>query len=126
MKRRLVFIGFLAFGTVAFAQPLDVSLISLIAKPKEFDGKQVRVIDFARLEFEGNAIYLHREDYLNGITKNGLWLDVEPPSKKSATRVSDRYVIVEGVFSMKDRGHLGLWSGTIQKITRMDPWVVPK
>lgn len=126
MKRRSAFIGFLFLGSAAFSQPLDVSLISLIARPSEFDGKLVRVIGFARLEFEGNAIYLHREDYLQGITRNGLWLDVRSASKKSATRVSDGYVIVEGVFSMKDQGHLGLWSGSIQKITRMDPWAAPK
>lgn len=113
-------------ASAASAQPLDVSLVSLIATPKEFDGKQVRVIGFARLEFEGNAIYLHRDDYLQGITKNGLWLDVELPSKKSAARPNNRYVIVEGVFSMKDQGHLGLWSGSIQRVTRMAPWSASK
>ncbi|MFG6430443.1 hypothetical protein [Roseateles sp. LYH14W] len=127
MKRRAAFIGLFAFATAASAQPVDVSLISLIATPREFDGKQVRVvIGFARLEFEGNAIYLHREDYLQGITKNGLWLDVEGVRKKSAASANNRYVIVEGVFSMTDKGHLGLWSGSIQKVTRMDPWSAPK
>ena len=116
----------LVYGSAAFSQPLDVSLINLIANPKEFDGKLVRVIGFARLEFEGNAIYLHREDHLQGITKNGLWLDVESALKKATTRLSDRYVIVEGVFSMSDQGHMGLWSGSIQKITRMDPWAATK
>ena len=126
MKRRAAFIGLVAFATAASAQPVDVSLISLIATPREFDGKQVRVIGFARLEFEGNAIYLHREDYLQGVTKNGLWLDVEGVRKKSAASANNRYVIVEGVFSMTDKGHLGLWSGSIQKVTRMDPWSAPK
>ncbi|MDR7272968.1 hypothetical protein J2X20_005653 [Pelomonas saccharophila] len=126
MKRRAAFIGLVAFATAVSAQSVDVSLISLIATPREFDGKQVRVIGFARLEFEGNAIYLHREDYLQGITKNGLWLDVERLPKKSAASANNQYVIVEGVFSMTDKGHLGLWSGSIQKVTRMDPWSAPK
>ncbi|RTL16079.1 MAG: hypothetical protein EKK52_18875 [Burkholderiales bacterium] len=126
MKRRAAFFGLFAFATAATTQSVDVSLISLIAAPREFDGKQVRVIGFARLEFEGDAIYLHREDYLQGITKNGLWLDVERLPKKSAARANNRYVIVEGVFSMTDKGHLGLWSGSIQKVTRMDRWSVPK
>ena len=98
MKRRLALVGLLVLASAAFSQTLDVSLINLIATPKDFDGKRVRVIGFARLEFEGNAIYLHREDYLQGITKNGLWLDVENASKKSATEANNRYVIVEGVF----------------------------
>ena len=126
MKRRLAFIGLLVFASAAIAEPLNVSLISLIAAPKEFDGKQVRIIGFARLEFEGNAIYLHQEDYLHGITKNGLWLDVELASKKAAMKANNRYVIVEGIFSMKDQGHFGMWSGSIQKVTRMDAWSVPK
>ena len=126
MNRRAAFVGLLFFASEARAQPLDVSLISLIATPKEFDGKQVRVKGFARLEFEGTAIYVHREDYLQGITKNGLWLDVEFNSKKSGPSTNNRYVIVEGVFSMKNRGHFGLWSGSILSITRMDPWSVRK
>lgn len=126
MKRRAAFVGLVAFPTAASAQSVDVSLINLIATPREFDGKQVRVIGFARLEFEGNAIYLHREDYLQGITKNGLWLDVERLPKKSSASVNNRYVIVEGVFSMTDKGHLGLWAGSIQKVTRMDLWSAPK
>lgn len=52
----------------------DVSLIQLIAQPEKFEGKRVRFIGFLRIEFEGNAIYLHREDFDHGITKNGLWL----------------------------------------------------
>lgn len=126
MKRRAAFIGLVVFASASSAQPVDVSLVSLIATPREFDGKQVRVIGFARLEFEGNAIYLHREDYLQGITKNGLWLDVERVPKKSAASANNRYVIAEGVFSMTDKGHLGMWSGSIQKVTRMDPWLAPK
>jgi hypothetical protein len=28
------------------------------------------------LSFEGNAIYLHREDFDHGIGKNGLWVAI--------------------------------------------------
>jgi hypothetical protein len=43
-----------------------------------FDGKLVRVIGFLRLEFEGNVLYLHREDYIHSILGNGVWVDVGP------------------------------------------------
>jgi hypothetical protein len=109
---------------MASAEPVDASLIRLIAAPKEFDGRQIRVIGFLRLEFEGNAIYLHKEDYLRGITKNGLWMEMQSPSKK-VPGLSDQYVIVEGTFSMQDQGHMDLWSGSIRKITRIDPWRQP-
>lgn len=42
-------------------EPRDVSLVQLIANPGDFHGGLVRVIGFCRLEFEGNALYLHRE-----------------------------------------------------------------
>jgi hypothetical protein len=122
MKRRFALAGLLVFTNFAAAEPIEVSLITLIATPADFDGKQVRVKGFARVEFEGNAIYLHRDDYLHGITKNGLWLDLEMSSSKSASSANKRYVLIEGVFSMKEQGHFGMWSGSIKHVTRIQPW----
>src|SRR4051812_30757429 len=51
------------------------SLIELIARPELYDGKRVRVAGFADLEFEGNSLYLSREDYVQMLTRNGVWLD---------------------------------------------------
>ncbi|WP_431050535.1 hypothetical protein [Roseateles sp. L2-2] len=101
--------------------PIHTSLIQLIAHPKEFDGKRVQIVGFVRLEFEGNAIYLHRDDELHGILKNGLWLNVEKLSKSDRLQFDGRYAFVEGTFSMEDQGHLGLWSGALRDITRMEP-----
>ena len=49
-----------------------VSLVQLIASPAEYDGNVVAVIGFLRLEFEGNELYLGRDDYRYAVTKNGL------------------------------------------------------
>jgi hypothetical protein len=121
--RHLIFstIGLLCAAMAVHAAPIDTSLINLIATPREFDGKSVRVIGFAHLEFEGNAIYLHRDDDNAGALKNGLWIDVEkiPPAEQA--RLNGRYVLVEDTFSMDNKGHFGLWSGSIQKITRVVP-----
>jgi hypothetical protein len=32
------------------------------------------------------------------------------------------YVLVEGRFNANERGHLGLWSGEIEAVTRIVPW----
>ena len=61
--------------------PIDVTLVQLIANPEKFDGKQIRVIGFLRLEFEGNVLYLHREDYENSLF-DGIWVDVTPEITK--------------------------------------------
>jgi hypothetical protein len=109
-------------------QPLSVSLLQLIATPDAFDGKFVRVLGFVRIEHEGTAIYLHREDAENMLTKNGLWLaanDAAPEGSKEA-QVQGRYALIEGRFTAKKQGHLGLWSGAIEDIARMQPWKVKK
>jgi hypothetical protein len=101
-------------------QPVDVSLVQLIANPKDYDGKFVRVIGFVRLE--GNAIYLHQEDYKHGLTRNGLWIDVSDDLRKRRSEFDQKYVLVEGTFNAKDKGHLGMWSGTVEKIKRFQKW----
>jgi hypothetical protein len=107
---------------LAGAEPIDVSLVRLIANPKDYDGKVVRVIGYARLEFEGNAIYLHQDDYKHSIYKNGLWMDVSEDMLKRKAEFDRKYVLIEGTFDAKMTGHMGLWSGSIQKITRCQVW----
>ena len=99
-------------------EPLEVSLIQLIASPKAYDGKIVRIIGFVRLEFEGDAIYLHQDDYKHGISKNGLWIDPTDDMRKKTRDIDRKYLLLEGTFSAKETGHMGLFSGSIQKITR--------
>ena len=102
-------------------QPLHVSLLQLIANPDTFDGKYVRVKGFVCIEHEGTAIYLHREDSEHMLTKNGLWLAVAETAVEGSkeAQVKDRYALIEGRFSAKNKGHRGMWSGAIEDITRM-------
>jgi hypothetical protein len=102
----------------------EVSIIELISRPELFHGKQVRVIGYVRLEFEGNAIYLSKESHEAGIFKNALWLDPPPrsPLAQKGASWGPRYAIVEGRFDATDHGHLGLFSGAITDTTRLDPW----
>lgn len=96
-------------------------MVKLIANPKDFDGKKVRLIGYVRLEFEGDSIYLHRDDARQRNSKNGLWLDVDMPQKRR-TSINNRYALVEGIFSMEEQGHMGLWSGSIKSVTKLEPW----
>ncbi len=103
---------------VLAAEPLDVSLVQLVANPKDYDGKLVRVIGFLRLEYEGNGIYLHEDDYKHSIFKNGLWVNVSEDMHRRKVELDQKYVLIEGTFDAKMTGHMGLWSGSIEKITR--------
>jgi hypothetical protein len=102
---------------------LNVSLIQLVANPDTYNGKKVRVTGFLRLEEEGNALYLHREDYEMRLMKNGVWIDSpRDMTKAQADAVNNHYAICEGVFRSKWKGYGGMFSGEINHITRLEQW----
>ena len=101
-------------------QPTSVSIVQLIANPKAYQGKFVRVIGFVSIRFEGKAVYLHEDDYRHGINKNGLWLNLSG-SKSGSEYVEfhEKYVLLEGTFDANMKGHRGAYSGAIKNIKRM-------
>jgi hypothetical protein len=102
---------------------IDVSMINLIATPEKYHDKKIRVIGYLNLEFEGNAIYLHKEDFDRSILRNAFWVDFsEKIAQTQRHQCSRKYVLIEGTFDMKSHGHMGLFSGTINAITRLDIW----
>ena len=120
------FIAALLVPSMKAQEPTDVTLVQLIANPDRVDGKLIRVIGFLRLEFEGDVLYLHREDYENEILGNGIWVSVTPAIAKQKATLNMNYVLLEGVFSSGDRGHMGMWSGAIKQIRRAELWAPAK
>jgi hypothetical protein len=119
----LIFLSAILLVVPMHAQePTDVTLVRLIADPDKFDGKLIRVIGFLRIEFEGDVLYLHREDYENAILGNGIWVDVTPGMGRQKPLLNMNYVLLEGVFASKDHGHMGMWSGAIKSIRRAEVW----
>jgi hypothetical protein len=104
-------------STLSTEQPQAVSIIQLISSPDAYDGKLVQVFGFVRFEFEGSAIYLHQEDYKQGLYKNSLWL-----SMGEQKELDQKYALIEGIFNARNHGHLGLCSGSIEKVSRSMPW----
>lgn len=102
----------------------NTSLIRLIATPEKYDGKTIQVIGYLHLEFEGNAIYLHKEDYENGLSENSFWVSFSKQitKQKNIMDFSDKYVIIIGTFKMDDKGHMGMFGGTLENIVRLDTW----
>src|SRR6266550_8819901 len=100
------------------------SLLELIARPELYDGRRVRIIGFINFELEGNAIFLSSEDWKHAVLRNGLWVD--PPaafksdSGPTPKQPNRRYVIIEGTFNARNTGHMGLFSGAIERVTRLD------
>ena len=97
-----------------------MSLLELIARPKDYDGKPIAVIGFAYIEFEGQGLYLHREDYEHNLGTNAVWVDVD--LRPEFTALNGRYVLVQGVFEANHMGHSGMFRGAIRQVSRYDPW----
>ena len=118
--RTAIVLSLLVLSTVASAQKASIrpepqSLIQLISNPERFEGQQVRVVGYVVREFEGDSVYLHREDHEQGLFKNGLWLDDVGKCKDAeGNMLSKKYALVEGVFSALSRGHRNISSGSIK------------
>jgi len=97
-----------------------VSLIQLIANPTAFDQKRVLVKGYVMLDFENTTIYLSESDAAHRITRNSLWLYPSDSLYANRARFHRRYVLVEGTFNARRRGHLDLSSGAIDNIGRFE------
>ena len=104
----------------------QVTLLRVLAQPEKYDGQTIQVIGYLHIEFEGNGLYLHKEDFDHGIIGNMIWVNTTEDMQKRLKEINDKYVIIRGVFDSKNHGHMGLFSGTITKITRCEAWSDPK
>jgi hypothetical protein len=116
MFRRISACTLLVSAVAAVAGANGMSMEDVIAAPHKFDGKPVRVAGYLVIEFEGDAVYLHEEDYMRN-PSNGLFLRFpgkggEPTA--SQVKLHRSYVIVEGILRAKEKGHADLFSGVIE------------
>jgi hypothetical protein len=104
----------------------DVSIIQLIAAPKLYAKKTVQVVGFLNIEFEGDGIYFHEEDFRRGLINNGLGIWAEGEVRERLKKLSGQYVIIEGVVdaSYSDAVAVAGFRTSIRNITRADPWKV--
>ena len=100
----------------------NVSVIDLIANSKKYHNKHVVLIGFVTLKFENHALYLSSLDFKHSINKNALWISLEKNTLEKYNMDIQQYCIIEGVFNAHKKGHLGMYSGSIEKINRLDAW----
>jgi hypothetical protein len=104
----------------------DVSIIQLIAAPKDYAQKKVCVLGFLNIGFESDSIWLHEEDFKRRLFSNGLGIRAEPEIRKRLEKLSGQYVIIEGVVdaSYADAPSVVPFRISITNITRADPWKI--
>jgi hypothetical protein len=66
-KSLLIVLTLLLFNAQGNAQdksPIQsITMVQLLGNPEKFDGIKIRLKGYCRVEFEGTAIYLNKEDY---------------------------------------------------------------
>ena len=93
-----------------------ISIYRLLAAPRDFDGKLVRVEGYAHFEFEGNGLYPHESDYEARLSRNALWIEVQTAAQR---KLSGSYVTIIARFRAGPGGHRGLYSGELHDIVQM-------
>jgi hypothetical protein len=99
----------------------QVSLIQIIANPDLFEGKRVRFVAFFHLEFEDSGLYLHKEDSDQMLSENSVWIDLPSDIDQALVKkLNNHYVHCEGIFTSKDKGHMGAFAGTLSDVRWLD------
>jgi hypothetical protein len=94
---------------------VTVSMVQLLASPRLFDGKNVRVQGALRIGNEERALYLSNDDADHFNYAAGVWLDT-----RADQALTSGFVTVEGIFDAGSRGHEDLWPAAIRGITRIE------
>ena len=98
------------------------ALQELISRPEIFDGRPVQLLGYATLEPDETALFISRESYEHGFTRDGVWLVIPDSLRSAITATIPGYVIVEGIFQADSSGQNGLFSGGIDHVRRVDSW----
>ena len=98
-------------------RPPRVSIIQLIATPEQFDGKEVWVSGYLQLEPEDTWLFLHRDDAVNGLTQNALWINQDSKYVAEHTdEINCHYVDVAATFKANDKARPHPQRGTLHTI----------
>jgi hypothetical protein len=96
-------------------------MVSVLANPEKYYDRRISVVGFAHFEFEGNALFLHREDFELRVMTNSIWLDRTGLDPSLVNATDDHYAMVIGKYVHRD-GHMGCCIGTITQIETLERW----
>ena len=91
---------------------LPTSMVTLLAQPAIKNAQRVQVSGFLVLDFEGEALYLHKEDYQEGLTRNAIRIALTPEQEKQYKDLAGSYVWVEASF-LKRRNSEDIFTGSL-------------
>ncbi|MCZ8298598.1 MAG: hypothetical protein O9297_15415 [Flavobacterium sp.] len=100
----------------------STSIISVIANPKTFHKKVIKVKGYFTMETEGQAIYFSKNDYEKAIFKNALYLYISYDNlqQMGIEKPYKGYVEIEGTFNKNYLGSYNFYSGGIENIIQIN------
>jgi hypothetical protein len=106
-------------------QPLQVSLIQLIATPDKFDGKLIYVCGLLEMSREGDLLFLDQSDRDNVILSNAIWVRRTEQMGKDRLTLNGKYVAVVGIFRVGFKEQLGTPGNGIPEVSHVEFWSDP-
>ena len=107
-------------GDFVPARPLTFE--ELLREPMKYDGKRVRLAGFYHGEFEcSNFGPSEKADHKKSVWLNGASTLAKPANVRLP---NDTFITVEGTFNAGSQGHMGGWSGEIERysmVTKTKP-----
>lgn len=103
-----------------------VSIVELVVRPERFESAYVSVVGVFSFDLDSSTLFLNREHYKVDLfdtsisvdfPKGGTVADIE-----KLNALSGCYVRVDGIFSSKDRGYMGLNKGSIKNVSKIEKY----
>jgi hypothetical protein len=114
-----------AVGRGQQQQPIRLSVMQLTTNPEKYDGKLVSAVGYLCFGYEGDGLYLHKEDYENGIEANGINVDRTRQMLQDREKLYDNYVVIVGVFRRQQLSPAYISTGRITNVQKCQLWSQP-
>ena len=102
----------LAFFDKSYDTAINVSIVRLLADPKIYSGKVVRLWGVYHVERETMALFLNLESYEYGISQNAIPITTTYTSPEDLPKLNGHYVWIIGVFDARDEHPIGFPDAT--------------
>ena len=105
-------------------QPVqEVTLSELTADPRKFHGHRVRVMGYYTQAFEDSSLWPDAVTKTAFDARRSVWISggsafADKKLFDHAAVQGNQMVVIDGTFDTDDQGHMGMWPGSVQRITR--------
>lgn len=89
----------------------SVNFVDLLDNPKKYNKKMIKLQGFLHVEFEDHSLYRNEKEFKDDKYRKGIW--VGGWKLKNLLPYSEKYVSITGKFDSENKGHMGMFQGSI-------------